>query len=174
LERSPKFVFQHRFFLRWCKLYRNANSPGLRFQASGYIYPFTKDLASVLDYVSHVKADPELHLAMIGLVDVPGLHFVLERRRARDSIKDAPEFDEKAVSRGVHNPAPMQLHELVQQFPVVGQRANCTHLVLAHEAAVPGYVGVQHSYQLSAKPISRHGIHLPMKGPRHVRSLLTA
>jgi hypothetical protein len=63
-------------------------------------YPFTKDLASVLDYVSHVKADPELHLAMIGLVDV--LAFFVWNAAARISIERS-EFDSRL--RGVHNPA---------------------------------------------------------------------
>ena len=149
----------------------NAYAPRLcqALQARGDIYSVAIDIVSFNNNVAEIdaKAKPDLPSFGYTLV-VPG-HFPLDRRSTLDSIHDAGELDERAVSHEFDDATVELFDRGVDQFPTASlQPRQRAYLILSHEAAVADHVGSKYCRKPSLHTCA---LRLPCRSKRPLDSV---
>ena len=102
-------------------------------QPGRHIYPIAVDAAIVLlDHISEINTEAELHAAVVGKLAVAPCEFVLDFDSAFYCFYSTGKFREKAVASGVDQPPAMGINALAKNSACVVKGAKRSRLVIGH------------------------------------------
>ena len=129
---------------------RNADRArlGKRLEPGSDVDPIAKDVVTVDDHIAEIDANPQLQAALGWDRIIDGARRVLHLDGAVQRIDDTRKIRQNAIACRADNPPAMRCNQRVDGGAELAQGLMRTGLILTHQPAEPGYIGMQDGGEL--------------------------